>query len=98
MTKLTKDQVKKIARLCRIKLTPEEIDKFTSQLTSILDYVQKINEVDTGKITFKSQTDLVNITREDTPGECLSSDEATGQSELKKGKYFAIPKILETET
>ena len=68
MTKLTKDQVKKIARLCRIKLTPEEIDKFTSQLTSILDYVQKINEVDTGKITFK------------------------------KGKYFAIPKILETET
>ena len=97
MTKLTKDQVKKIARLCRIKLTPEEIEKFTGQLTSILDYVQKINEVDTGKITFKSQTDLVNVTREDIPGKSLTSDEATSQSELKKGKYFVIPNIFEKE-
>jgi len=48
MTNLSNDEVKHIAKLSRLELTQEEIDKYTDQLSSVLEYVEKLNEVNTG--------------------------------------------------
>lgn len=64
--KLTKEQVEHIARLARLGLTPEEIEKYQTELSSILDYVEKLNEVDTENVEPTAQvTGLKNVMRED---------------------------------
>jgi aspartyl-tRNA(Asn)/glutamyl-tRNA(Gln) amidotransferase subunit C len=98
MKKLTTQEVEKIAKLSRIKLTPAEVKKFTTQLTSILGYVEKINEIDTKNIEYKPYVGSVNPLREDIPSDCLTSEEAVGQSQLKKGKYFAVPRVIEEKS
>lgn len=64
--KLTKQEVQKIAELARIELKDEEIKKYRDQLSDVLGYVNKLQEVDTsaGDMDFYT-TDLVNIWRED---------------------------------
>ncbi|MBU0981087.1 Asp-tRNA(Asn)/Glu-tRNA(Gln) amidotransferase subunit GatC [Patescibacteria group bacterium] len=64
--KLTKEEVEKLAHLARMKLTPEEVSKYSEQLTDILDYVQMLSELDTKGVPETSQvTGLSNVTRED---------------------------------
>ncbi len=66
MTKITKEQVEKVAKLARLKLTPEELDKFTDQLSSVFEYMEILNEVDTDDVEPTSQvTGLENVMRED---------------------------------
>lgn len=66
MTKLTRDAVIKLAQLSRLKLTDEEIEKFRIELSEILNYVQLLEKVDTGKLKPTYQvTGLKNVMRAD---------------------------------
>jgi aspartyl-tRNA(Asn)/glutamyl-tRNA(Gln) amidotransferase subunit C len=79
--KLTKEQIEKLAQLCRLKLTPEEVEKFSGELTEILDYVEVLGELDTKGVKETAQvTGLANRVREDEidmslcePGELLET-------------------------
>lgn len=64
--KLTAKQVKHTARLARLGLTEKEIKKFQKELSLILDFVEKLNELDADKIEPTSHiTGLINVNRED---------------------------------
>lgn len=64
--KLTKEQVEHIAMLARLGLTAKEKEKFRDQLSSILDYVEKLNEVDTKEVAATAHaTGLENVMRTD---------------------------------
>lgn len=66
MPQLTKDQVRHIAKLARLTLSDEEVEKFTKDLTSILDYVDMLGEVDTKGVEPTEQvTGQTNAFRED---------------------------------
>lgn len=63
---LSEDQVRHIAKLARIRLRDEEIQKFQTELSAILEYVEQLNEVDTTTVLPTSQvTGLENHLRED---------------------------------
>ena len=63
---LSKDEVRHIAKLSRLKLSEEEVEKFSKELTSILDYIDILNELDTENVEPTAQvTDLTNVFRED---------------------------------
>jgi aspartyl-tRNA(Asn)/glutamyl-tRNA(Gln) amidotransferase subunit C len=63
---LTEDQVRHIAKLARIRLTDEEVKKFSKQLSGVLDYMDVLNEVDTKNVPETSQvTGLKNVMEED---------------------------------
>jgi aspartyl-tRNA(Asn)/glutamyl-tRNA(Gln) amidotransferase subunit C len=63
---LSEDQVRHIAKLARIRLRDDEIQKFQTELSAILDYVEELNEVDTTNVIPTSQvTGLENHMRED---------------------------------
>ena len=69
--KLSKSDVEHIAMLARLRFTDEEKVKFAKQLSSILDYVNKLQEVDTTKAEEIAQiTGLQNVYREDKVEEC----------------------------
>jgi aspartyl-tRNA(Asn)/glutamyl-tRNA(Gln) amidotransferase subunit C len=63
---LSKDEVKKIANLARIEISDEEADKYSTELSDILGFVEKLNEVDTDGIDpIAHITGAKNVTRED---------------------------------
>ncbi len=63
---LTHDDVRRLAQLARLKLTDEEVDRLSKQLTDILSYVDMLREVDTSGVPETSQvTGLVTVTRPD---------------------------------
>jgi len=69
--KLTKQEIEHVAKLARLELTEEEIEKFGSQLSGVLDYIDQLKEVDvTGVEPTAQVTGLVNAWREDVVEYC----------------------------
>jgi aspartyl-tRNA(Asn)/glutamyl-tRNA(Gln) amidotransferase subunit C len=80
-----------IAHLARIGLTPEEKQKFLSQLSSILEYVAVLQTVDTSATPPSFQvTDLKNVTRPDEAGTSLSRNAILSQAPKSKDSYFQV--------
>lgn len=74
---LSQEQVRHIAKLARLGLTDDEVKKFSTQLTNILQYVEVLNEVDTTGVEMTNQvTGLKNVMREDVVGQDWVSREA----------------------
>lgn len=94
---ITIDQVKKVAKLANITLTPEEEKLFASQLSQILGYVEKLNQVNTKNIepTF-NVTGLKNVMRTDVIGESLTQDAALQNTRPKNG-FFVTKGVFEDE-
>lgn len=95
---IDKGQVEHIAKLARIELTEKEKGKFSNELSSILDYVDKLNKVDTKNIKPIQQiTGLESITRNDEVEKRNSEtrNKILEQAPDKKDNYYKVPKILE---
>ncbi len=94
--KISKEQVKHIAMLARIELNENEIELYQEQLSKILDYVEKLNEIDTTQIEPTSHViSLSNVFREDKIKPWLSRDEALKNAPDATDKFFRVPKIIE---
>ncbi len=96
--KISSKEVEHIAKLARIKLTEQEKEKFTKELSSILSYIQKLKEVDTKNAKPIAQiTGLENVTKEDKSQKGVESlrERILKQAPETKGNYFRTPKILE---
>lgn len=66
MSKLTREDILKLARLARLQLTDDEVDEYAGELSVILRYVEQLSDVDvTGLLPTNQVTGLVNVTRED---------------------------------
>ena len=84
--KLSKEEVQHIALLARLGIKEEEIEKFAEQLSSILEYVEKLNEVNTDGVEITAQvTGLENVLREDEVKEVAD--------EVKTGLIKQAPNI-----
>ena len=81
---LTQEQVRHIAKLARLGLTDDEVKKFSTQLTNILQYIEVLNEVDTSAVAPTNQvTGLMNVMREDVVNqEWVSREALLGSTEL----------------
>ena len=104
--KLDIAQVQKVAKLANLKLTPQEEEKFASQLSNILDYIEELNSVDTSSIepTF-NVTGKENVLREDIEKVGLSQEEAllnasnehSSRSRAKKDGFFVSKGVFNEE-
>ena len=95
---ISKEKIEHIVKLARIELTEEEKEKFTKELSSILNYVEQLNKVDVAKIKGISQvTGLENVTREDDTKYKIRDMryKLLKGAPKRKGNYFKVPKILE---
>ncbi len=93
--KITKDEVLYVADLARLDLDEASIDRFAGQIDTILDYVDKLNEVDTGGIRPTSHAiSLTNAFREDEQRQPLDRDKALANAPEKEDGNFVVPKIV----
>jgi aspartyl-tRNA(Asn)/glutamyl-tRNA(Gln) amidotransferase subunit C len=97
MAKLSKEEVEHIAELARLELTEEEKELFTGQLSSILEYVDKLSEVDTSKVDPKAYVlDVKNVTREDEIASPPHSHEILlNNMPSRKGDLLKVPPVFE---
>jgi aspartyl-tRNA(Asn)/glutamyl-tRNA(Gln) amidotransferase subunit C len=96
---ITKDDVKKIAELARLELTPEETESFTVQLDSILGYIDKLSELNLSEGEPMSHSiilgeDSESACRDDLVSESLGQEVAVANAPDTEAGYFKVPKVI----
>lgn len=92
---ISKDEVLYVAHLSRLEIQPEEMDKLSSQIDDILNYVNKLKEADTDNVDPTAQIlSLVNRLREDEVKESLGSETAVENSPDSYDGMFVVPKVV----
>jgi len=98
VSEITPETVKHLAELARIALTEQEIATLTGELGAIVDSVAKVSEVATPDVPATSHPiPLANVTRPDTPGATLTTEEALSGAPESDGSRFVVSAILGEE-
>jgi aspartyl-tRNA(Asn)/glutamyl-tRNA(Gln) amidotransferase subunit C len=93
---LTEQQVRHVALLARLECSDEEIHQFAGELNSILEYADKIQEVDTDGVEPTSHAvRLSNVFREDVVRPSLSNDQALANAPDSEAGHFKVPPIIQ---
>jgi aspartyl-tRNA(Asn)/glutamyl-tRNA(Gln) amidotransferase subunit C len=94
--KITLQEVEHVAKLGRLELTEQEKTNLTDQLSNILTYVEKLNELDTKGVSPTSHVlDISNVMRDDVPRESLAQEKALSNAPEKAAGHYKVPKIIE---
>ncbi len=94
--KISKQEVEHVAKLARLELSEQEKEKLTDQLSNILTYVEKLNELNTAGIEPTAHVlDIKNVMRDDVGRPSLSQDRALANAPEKAAGHYKVPKIIE---
>lgn len=89
---IDRDQVLHVARLARLRLTDEEVERMTGELSTILDHIEKISELDLDDVAPTSHVvAMENVLRPDEPRPSLPREGALGQAPDTDGVGFRVP-------
>jgi len=92
----TEFDVKYVAHLARINLTPAEEEKLGTQLHQILAYIEKLKRLDVSGVEATAHAvPMVNVTRTDEVRPGLSNEEALRNAPVSAGGLFMVPRIVE---
>ena len=96
---LTRADVLKVANLARLKLTDAEVDDCTAKLSSVLAYVDTLNEVATDEVDpLVHAVELSNVFRNDEVTPSLSREAALANAPKTDGQFFLVPQILDADS
>ncbi len=94
--KVTRDQVRHIAALARLRFDAAEEKEIAAQMTRILDYVEKLNELNLDGVEPMSHVlDLYNVVRPDEARSRITREEALSNAPDADDAYFRVPKVIE---
>jgi aspartyl-tRNA(Asn)/glutamyl-tRNA(Gln) amidotransferase subunit C len=95
MSRITADDVRKVAELARLALPEDKIATYTTQLERILDYVAHLESVDTEGVPATTRAvEVVNVTRDDVVMPTEVREELLNEAPQREGDFFRVPKIL----
>ncbi len=93
---VNRDEVLHIARLARLRLTDEEAEKYEGQLSKVLNYVEKLNELDTTDVEPTTHAvELQMQLRDDEVEQRLDHDDVLGGAPDQADGHFRVPKVVE---
>lgn len=93
---ITKKDIEHVAKLSRLNFTEEEIEKFTSDMTSIIGFVDKLNELDTTNVEPTAHViPINNVFREDVIKPSFDREKILQNAPSEKDGCFLVPKIVE---
>ena len=94
--KLTREEVERVAMLARLRLTAAEKSRLAEQLDKILQYMEKLNQLDTSEVEpFTHAVDVVNAWREDSVTNQPDPEALLANAPAREGGFFKVPKIIE---
>ena len=93
---VTEEDVKKLATLARLEISPEASGKVAAKLNSILDYINQLKEVDVSSVEPMSHVHgITNVMREDVVQPSLSIEELKQMAPETNGRYIKVPLVVE---
>lgn len=97
--KITEQQVRYVADLANLALTPDEVAHMVKDLDQILTHIDKLNEIDTSGVEpmtqFLAESGPLATLREDVPDASLSNESALANAPLSGSGHFKVPKVIE---
>ena len=95
MTKITKEEVRKVAHLARLELNEDEINSHAKQLEKILEYVKQLEKIDTKGVPCTTRAiEVTNVFRKDENKNSECAEELLELGPSREDKYFKVPKII----
>jgi len=100
--KISREDVLRVAELAYLDLSEEELEKYRAQVDEILEYIGKLNELDTTKAEPMAQvlsdTQTADATlREDLVVPCAVAEDVLAHAPEHEGRYFLVPKVIEKQ-
>jgi aspartyl-tRNA(Asn)/glutamyl-tRNA(Gln) amidotransferase subunit C len=93
---ISREDVEHVARLARLGLTDDEIDRMQTQLSNILETIAQLRDVDTSQVGPTAQViELENVMREDEVGPSMTRDAALANAPLREGPMLRVAVGLE---
>jgi aspartyl-tRNA(Asn)/glutamyl-tRNA(Gln) amidotransferase subunit C len=93
---ISREEVQHVARLARLHLNDEELERMREQLAAILAYVDKLRELDVEGVEPTSHAvPMVNVMRDDENTPCLPQEAALANAPDRAGEFFRVPRIIE---
>ena len=94
--RITREEVRRVALLARLQFSPEEEELLTGQLDAILEYMEKLNRLDTEKVEpLAHVVDIVNAFRDDRVTHQPEPENLLANAPAKENCFFKVPKIIE---
>ena len=95
MTKITKEEVKKVAHLARLELNEHEINNHAEQLEKILEYIKHLQKIDTNDVPCTTRAiEVTNVFRKDERKNSDCKEELLELGPSREDKYYKVPKIM----
>ena len=89
------EQVEYVAMLAKLRFSEAEKVKLAEELNQILDYMEKLNELDTSDVApLKHPTEVNNVMRDDEARPSLSADDAVRNAPSHQNSFFRVPKVI----
>ena len=93
---LSADEVAKVALLARLRISPEELETFTGQLSSIVEFVAQLQELPTADVEpLAHGVEVRNVFRDDVRGPSLPREAALANAPERNPESFLVPAVLE---
>jgi aspartyl-tRNA(Asn)/glutamyl-tRNA(Gln) amidotransferase subunit C len=93
---LTVAEVAKVALLARLRVNPAQLEAFTEQLNSVVDYVAQLQELDTTSVEpLAHGVEVHNVFRDDRRGLALDREKALANAPKRNQVAFLVPAVLE---
>jgi aspartyl-tRNA(Asn)/glutamyl-tRNA(Gln) amidotransferase subunit C len=93
---MSREEVAKVAFLARLRLSPEELDTFTGQLSSIVDFVAQLQALDTADVEpLAHGVEVRNVFREDAERPPLGREAALQNAPKRNAEFFLVPAVLD---
>ena len=95
MTKITNEEVKKVAHLARLELNENEINNHDEQLEKILDYIRQLEQINTDDVPCTTRAiEVINVFRKEDKKTSDCNEELLDLGPSREDKYFKFPKII----
>ncbi|VAX17379.1 Aspartyl-tRNA(Asn) amidotransferase subunit C @ Glutamyl-tRNA(Gln) amidotransferase subunit C [hydrothermal vent metagenome] len=95
---LTKDQVRQVAMLARLKVTDDEVEAFTGQLSTILDYINQLSELETDNVAPTSHSfSAKNVFREDIAKTRFEENAWRKNAPSEDHGHLRVPRVIEEQ-
>lgn len=96
VSKITLEQVRHVALLARLRLSPEEETRLVTDMSSMLDYVDKLNELDTKDVPPTAQVGEPGTPmRDDVVTNRPAAEDMLANAPERRGNFFKVPKIID---
>ena len=93
---LSADEVAKVALLARLRISPDELETFTGQLSSIVEFVAQLQELPTADVEpLAHGVEVRNVFRDDVRGPSLPREAALANAPKRNAESFLVPAVLE---